>query len=395
MTSRLRTVVFSLIPVTILLIGLEIAGRIVYPFDPDGRATVTANLDSRINLSYFSGNVDGRGIVWDVYRMERRYLPFLGYLGKPGTVLPTLNTNELGFRDRPITPRRPDEFRILILGGSTAWGMGASSNEHTVSAALERQLNKGSGKTQYRVMNGAYLSYIARQEMAVLTEFLRDFDPDVIVSLTGYNDLTTIVHHTGAILDRPEAQTLGEAVKAHLRPMDTLYAIRKVVGSLGIWRLVVYFREARAAANPAASPLAGHYKYDPEHSAKWIPRVADMHRIMAHFAADHGRQYVIALQPDIETTRKPMTPEEAALRSAVKRKSRGYSETYGTYRQDLVAALGKLEGVPVIDLRGAFDGIALPLFIDGCHLTDQGYERLAEALAVAFAPSMQRPAMRE
>jgi lysophospholipase L1-like esterase len=321
--------------------------------------------------------------------MDRRYLPFLGYLGKPNNAPPTLRTKELGFRDRAVLPRQPDEFRILVLGGSTAWGVGASSNEHTVSAALEKVLNKGGGKPKYRVMSGAFLGYIARQEMIVLTEFLRDFDPDLVVSLTGYNDLITVIHQVGGNLDRPESKKLGEAVEANLRPMETLPAIRKVVGSLGMWRLVVYFRELRAAANPTG----GEYRYDGARLAQWMPRIADIHRMMARLANDNGRRYVIALQPDLETTRKPMVPEEAALRSAATAKSRSFPETWDAYRRDLASALGQLDGVLVIDLAGAFDGIASPGFVDGCHLTDQGYERLAKALAVALAPSLPRPQM--
>ena len=390
MASRARTVVFSLIPVAILLAILEIAGRILYPFDADGRAMVTARLDKKTSLPYFHGDapgVDGRAIMWDVYRMDRRYLPFLGYLGKPGTTLPTLATNPLGFRDRPITPRQPDEFRILVLGGSVAWGVGASSNEHTVAAALERQLNKDGGKIRYRVMSGAFLAYTARQEMVVLTEFLREFDPDLIVSLTGYNDLITVIHEDGGILERPEEKKLGEAVETNLRPMGTMQALRKVAGSLGIWRLVVYFREMQQAANPPT----GQYHYDAENSAKWMPAVVDIHRIMARFAADHGRRYVIALQPDIEMTGKTMPPEEEAVR-AVSTRSRGFAETWRAYRGDLAAALERLDGVPVVDLKGALDGLKEPVFIDGCHLNDRGYEQLAVALAAALGPSLPRPA---
>jgi len=132
--SKSRTVVFSLVPLIFILVILEIAGRILYPFDPDGRAMVMARRDPRLNLSYFSQGTDAKAILFDMYRMDKRYLPFLGYLGAPNSRLPTISTNALGFRDRAIAPRQPKEFRVLLLGGSTAWGLGASSNDHTISA---------------------------------------------------------------------------------------------------------------------------------------------------------------------------------------------------------------------------------------------------------------------
>jgi len=375
--STLRTVLFSLVPLIFVLVVLEIAGRILYPFDADGRAMVMTQRDARLKLSYFSEAADARAILFDMYRMDKRYLPFLGYLGVPNSKLPTIRTNALGFRDKAIAPRQTKEFRVLLLGGSTAWGLGASSNNHTISASLERILNQRGDGIRYRVMSGAYLGYIARQEMTVLTEFMADFDPDLIISLTGYNDLTTIIHGTGKIFDRPEARELGEAVTLNLRPMDTTTALRKVVGSLGIWRLVVYFREVQRAS----SPKAGEYEFDQANSAKWVPRVAEMYKIMARFSQDHGRRYVIALQPDIETTRKRMNPEEAGLRSAARTRSTGFAETYAAYRRDLASALDAIDGVQFIDLGGAFDRMSEPVFIDGCHLTDRGYEHLAEALS--------------
>lgn len=375
--SKLRTVIFSLVPLVFVLVVLEIAGRILYPFDPDGRAMIMTQRDSRLGLSYLSEAADAKAILFDVHRMGKRYIPFLGYLGTPNSKLPTIRTNELGFRDNAITPRQPKEFRVLILGGSTAWSLGASSNNRTVSAYLERILNKRGDGIHYRVMNGAYLGYIARQEMTVLTEFMGEFDPDIIISLTGYNDLIAIIHGTGKIFDRPEARKLGEAVTLYLRPMDTTTTLRKVFGSLGIWRLVVYFREAQQASRPKT----GEYEFDQAKSAKWVPRVAEMHKIMARFAEDHGRRYVIALQPDIETTRKRMDPEEAGLRSAARTGSIGFAESYAAYRRDLATALDAIEGVQFIDLGGAFDSMSGPVFIDGCHLTDRGYEQLAKALS--------------
>ena len=242
MQPKLKTFAFSLVPVGILLLALVLAGRLLYPFEPDKRALIQAERDPRVTLSYFNEGPGAKAILWDINRMERRYLPFLGYLSKPDLTLPTLQTNRLGFRDAPLSPRQPGEMRILLLGGSVAWGIGASGNDKTVRGVLEGLLNKG-GTSKYRVMSGAFWGYGARQEMTVLIEFLDTFDPDVVVSLTGHNDVMTMMYDEGGVLERPESKTLTEAVTTQLRPMDTFTALRKVGGSLGVWRLVVYARE--------------------------------------------------------------------------------------------------------------------------------------------------------
>jgi lysophospholipase L1-like esterase len=375
--SRLKTVAFSLVPVAILLLVLEIAGRLLYPFDPDQRAMTITERDPRVRLPYFDAGPGAKAILWDVNRMERRYVAFLGFLGKPDTTLPTLRTNQLGFRDEPLAPRQPGEVRVLLLGGSTAWGLGASSNDATVRGALQRILNAGGG-TNYRVMSGAFLGYTARQEMTVLTEFLDRYDPDVVVSLTGHNDVMTIMHDSGGVLQRWEARTLEEAVAGQIKPMDTLTALRKLGGSLGIWRLVVYLKEL---SPPPARPSAKVLEYDPERSKRLAGRVAELHRISAEYAARHGKRHVIVMQPDLYSTKKTLTPEEEGTKRRFTTSVRGIDEAYPQYRQDLAASLAALPGVTFVDLRGPFDRVAEPLFIDDCHLVDRGYELIAEAIA--------------
>ncbi len=379
MHPKLKTVVFSLIPVTILLLVLEVAGRLLYPFDEDKRAMVITERDPRITLSYFDSGAGARAILWDINRMKRRYVSFLGFLGQPNTSLPTLGTNQLGFRDEPLAPRQAGEVRVLVLGGSTSWGLGASSNDATARGALQRLLNQR-GDRKYRVMSGAFLGYSARQEMTVLTEFLEDLDPDIVVSLTGHNDVVTIMHDTGGVLQRWESRTLEEAVTNQLKPMDTLDALRKVGGSLGLWRLVVYAREAMPQQR---RPGAG-VSYDPARSQRLAARVAEFHRINAEFAARKGRRYVIALQPDLYSTRKPLPPEEAATRDRFTALSPNVGSVYPKYRDDLARALAALPGTTFIDLRERFDAVAEPLFIDDCHLVDRGYELIATSIAQAI-----------
>lgn len=52
--------------------------------------------------------------------------------------------NQQGFRDRqPVATTKPeDEMRIFLLGGSTAFGYGSSSNETTISEQLEARLQQ-------------------------------------------------------------------------------------------------------------------------------------------------------------------------------------------------------------------------------------------------------------
>lgn len=378
--SRTKIVVFSLVPLLVLLCVLEVTGRIVYPFDPDGRARIQTKRDPRVKLSYLgSPPVSAFSIIEDTYRVDHRYLPFLGWIGVPNTNLPTLKTNELGFRDRPVEPRKPNELRILLLGGSTVWGLGASSTEATVAGVLERLLNDGTAKSSHRVMSGAFTGWSSRQERVALLELFAIFMPDLVIALTGYNDLVTMVAGgAGEFLQRPESVELGNAVEANLRPMSTFRAIKKVGGTLGIWRLVVYLRERATVWAPSGRLAA----YERAVAEREMARIADLYTGLAEFLDRRGSRLMVVLQPELYTTGKPLTVEEMEVRQRYFSRIKDIAPVFRRYRADLLRALldSRMRGLSVTDLQTVFDGHTRPVFIDDCHFNDEGYRIIAERL---------------
>lgn len=373
--TKARTFIFSFIPVAVLLLILEIIGRWIYPFDLDGRARVLAERDPRREAPF--ENASGQVILQDIFGMERRYLTFLGFLGAPNAEKATFSINELGFRDGAVEARTGDEYRVLLLGGSAAWGWGASSNESTVSGALQTLLNEDASGVSYRVMNGAYLAWTSLQERIALLEFFDRFDPDLVISLSGFNDIVSVQYGNSRELLRIEFGMLEKAVENNLTPMSTLKAIRKVVGSLGIWRLVVYLKEQMPREPP------GRVDYKPSRAEYGIPKIIDRYQSMADYAARRGAKYLLALQPDIYTTDKQLRPEEELVgRWLESRNSENFDETWKRYRADLVQNSAKLRGsgVTVVDLESVFDAVGEPVFVDDSHFNDRGYLAIAKAL---------------
>ena len=63
--------------------------------------------------------------------------------------LPKVKSNSFGFRCdefEKILQLENSVKKIILVGGSAAWGFGASSNENTIAGCLERKLNKSSTK---------------------------------------------------------------------------------------------------------------------------------------------------------------------------------------------------------------------------------------------------------
>jgi hypothetical protein len=352
--TKTRIVIFSLMPVIILLLILEITGRIIYPFDQTERGKLLAEKDPRRDIPTWE-NASGQVILEDIFGMEKRYLSYLGFLGAPNSKKTTFEINELGFRDSAIEPRAPNEYRILILGGSAAWGWGASANRHTISGALQEFLNEDSSGVSYRVMNGAYLAWTSLQERITLMEFYEQFDPDLVISFSGFNDIISVQYGNSRELLRLEFGMVEEAVENNLKPMSTLKAIRKVGGTLGIWRLVVYFREQ------VSRQKSGRIDYKPKRSARGIPKLLDRYMSMANYTASHGNQFLLVLQPEIYSTGKQLTAAEAQVKQWLdSRNSENFGNTFSQYRSDLVQGLSvpPSSGIDVIDLEEMFDTVS-------------------------------------
>jgi hypothetical protein len=83
------------------------------------------------------------------------------------------------------------EYRIVMIGGSAAWGWVATANEKMMYQVIERTLTKSlpcGDITKVRVINLAMNRSTAFQNFVALNLWGHELDPDAIVSFSGNND---------------------------------------------------------------------------------------------------------------------------------------------------------------------------------------------------------------
>jgi lysophospholipase L1-like esterase len=78
-----------------------------------------------------------------------------------------------------------DHIKILCLGGSITFGMGADIG-HSYPEQLEKLLNSDSNK--YQVINGGIPGYNSSQLANHLSEKISQYSPDILIVLIGLND---------------------------------------------------------------------------------------------------------------------------------------------------------------------------------------------------------------
>ncbi len=84
--------------------------------------------------------------------------------------------------------KQPGERLVLITGASVVQSVGATKDENTISAQLERHLNTNSAGVRYRVLNIAMGGWIAYQQFVALSLLGLPLDPDWVVVMDGLND---------------------------------------------------------------------------------------------------------------------------------------------------------------------------------------------------------------
>lgn len=117
--------------------------------------------------------------------------PYLGFALNPNVKYmgyAQFNSEYLIRRTEPIRHREDVRVRILVLGGSTTFGAGIAKEEDTWVKILEGQLHSRFGKS-IEVINGGVGAYNVVENMLHYILILQKLDPDIILLVTGLNDV--------------------------------------------------------------------------------------------------------------------------------------------------------------------------------------------------------------
>jgi hypothetical protein len=107
--------------------------------------------------------------------------PYAVYSNFPNQLSDHFSIDKRGFRSNGQGPQREGKKRVLLVGGSTAFGTGLESDRETVAAQLSRLLD-------VEVINAAVIGHGSGQELTYLLTELVDLRPDVVLALDGWND---------------------------------------------------------------------------------------------------------------------------------------------------------------------------------------------------------------
>lgn len=282
-----------------------------------------------------------------------------------------VNVDSLGRRVTPQPPSTSAARRILMLGGSTMWGVGVRDS-FTVPAAFARQLER-SAPGRFEVENWAQPSFRATQEAAtLLVELGRGPRPAAVIVLNGYND-AVLALRSNALGRANGEEVLRERLRLGSRGFwEELFELGR--HSAVVQRLKAFLPDAEDGSGPRPPGdicLA---------NAKFYERVAGS---LSGIGAGLGFPVWFFLQPMHFLTGKALTPWEAAL------PTRGDP---AELRRCMLAVDSVMSARPDLNyasLHRIFDADTASVFIDPHgHLTEPASTRVGTCIAAAVLPRL-------
>jgi len=317
--------------------------------------------------------------------------PYLSYRVQPDYHEGPIHTNAFGLRGAPVDPLpAPDAFRVLLLGGSTAWGYTARSDDETLAAEFARALEthplreRALGPRRIEVLNGGVPGYVAWQSALLYDLHHRALRPHAVVSLDGSNDISGAVRN--GVAGAPMRYRLTRRLYLRERP--------ELLRGIGDWILYRLQRSKLALLFERLDPPSVAELGAPPPEAVARAYAAAL-RHLSETARAEGAAALGVFQPVSHLVRgKPLDPFERAVNEHEERDMPGRDAWYRACAEAIRAEFERLAaerpGLWLLDANAAFAGASEIAFTDPAHLTPAGNRLLARAMADALLEGLLR-----
>jgi hypothetical protein len=266
---------------------------------------------------------------------------------KPNQHYTTININSHGFRGEEIEIEKPDDiYRIFILGGSSAFGIGSTSDQNTIPGYLQQKFNNLKMEN-VEVVNAGVGGTISYEEKYFALNYLMDYKPDLFVIFDGANDVRYRIIDQESLINNEEKE---KKIKFGNYPFyRTPFVISKLTN------LNYYSTDApqnKIVSNEIKEKTVNRYI---ENWSEFCIKQNDI-------------KTMIFLQPIVGTSNRTLSETDQIIMK----------------NQDVPAELDMLKNIALsldelknvcndaIDIRNSFDGINRPIFYDQIHVSDFG-----------------------
>ena len=302
---------------------------------------------------------------------DRAYLTGINLHYIPNQHTSTININNFGMRGSDITQDKPnDVYRIFLIGGSTLYGSGSTSDTTTIPGFLQERFDNSGIDQKIQVINAGIEGSSSLEEVPRIKNDLVNFDPDMIVIYHGTNDghLDWERYTNFDSFVTPFEKKVLVFFQAYLpeykTPVLALYVINKITlgttNDSGTYE--PYFKSEHMV----------------ERSALWHDRIKGA----CEFGNEEGFKTVVLLQPVLGSGNKPLTEYEQSF--LIKLGGEESAKNYDIFANGLVGLDNSCHTVK--DLRNIFDNVPEFIYFDNAHMADYGNNIVSENIFEILKP---------
>lgn len=312
-------------------------------------------------------------------RLKTTPHPYCGWRSTPNQKYDTISINKFGLRspDIDIANIKKKNY-CMLLGGSVAWGFGASKNEMTPSYQLEKFLKKKN--IDMDVINFAQNAMNSHDELRSFISSVDEIQPKMVISLSGINDYWQLgkgYNKCSDLLDSPVnffhwGQTMGIAteksyLKKYIKLLTRCFRKNK--------KLDKTFFQFEKSFDPSA--LFEH-KID----------------VMKAYCENKKIKMVHVLQPNLFYKKKLSESEQKYLDFWKKNSKEEYNTEdkikmhYEKFKRTYFNENFLSSNSIFVDATSFFDEFETSTFFDICHMSDKGNEVLAQKTVEIISSSI-------
>jgi len=306
--------------------------------------------------NYANDREHARAIFRDYNSIQHEYYPFVGWkmLKFKG---PTTTIDENGYRLHSSTSGGKSQRTVHFFGGSTMWGEG-SDDQHTIPALYNESFPNDT------VVNHGQLAYNTRQELdALISLYSKKVNPNLVIFYDGVNDAAFLC--PSEIKELP-AHRLVPMFRNKIYVSKT-FMVKEALNKAfleNILKLIQRYSDPTKKASP----------YDCISDPDKAQEIADMFMMnweMAHeIVTARGGKFIAVLQP-AAVVGNPRTDHLDI--------DQDFKANFADVYRRIKEKIAEKKHPWIYDLSNVLDGSDY-IFIDFCHVSSNGNEKVAKAI---------------
>jgi hypothetical protein len=271
--------------------------------------------------------------------------------------------------------KRSGAPRVVFMGGSTVWGLGAR-DEQTIPSWLSRIAEQRG--TALKVENRGELAWTSWQSAIDLAaECSAGNCPEIAIYYGGTNDMTA-----GALYPDERADLAFSEWEPWMRVrLAKSRPIQSVAMAYCQYSFVCFLHWKLKAPHPfGGSPALDNQ----EVTRRTVSRLTASKRLFDALATEHGIKVLFVLNAEV-SSKQPRSEAEARLLDNAGDPLRWYP-----WRAELLESLTKiLPRHGIVDVTNTFDGHPETIFHDPVHTSEDGNRMVAERIFQEIAPVLK------